>query len=104
MVYSGDVTPSHPRIGGLTFSRALSLSIRSPVSHPRPIVQESALFFEGTDNVSMSLYARDINAVEKSVSCELHRASAAYRPQPPFSAHFEHIRLEIVGPPSVLST
>src|SRR5207248_10711386 len=72
-------------------------SIRSPVSHPRLIVQESALFFEGTDNVSMSLYARDRNVVEKSVPCELHRASAVYRPHPPFSAHFEHIRLEIVG-------
>ena len=45
----------------------------------------------------MSLYARDRNAVEKSVSYELHRASAAYRPHPPISAHFEHIRLEIVG-------
>src|SRR3954469_9512507 len=56
-----------------------------------------APFFEGTDSVSMSLYALDRNAVEKSASCELHRVSEAYRPHPPFSAHVERILLEIVG-------
>ena len=52
-----------------------------------------APFFEGTDSVSMFLYALDRNAVEKSASCELHRVSEAYRPHPPFSARFEHILL-----------
>src|SRR5947209_8484559 len=35
--------------------------------------------------------------MEKSASCDLHRVSEAYRPHPPFSAHFEHILLGIVS-------
>src|SRR5437016_5809968 len=83
-----------PRIESPT--GALTFPPRSLAIHTLPGLPflarlcKKAPSFEGTDNVSMSLYAVDRNAVEKSVSCAIHRASAAYRPYPPLSAHFEH--------------
>src|SRR5256885_14837965 len=93
MVIASTSRPSHPSIEpprgrddvSTPFSRdpyALRLSFLARSCMKAP-------FFEGTDSVSMFLYALDRNAVEKSASCELHRVSEAYRPHPPFSAHFE---------------